>query len=246
VLDVPLVLFAPVQPVPPAVQDVGLFVALQLIFALLPVVMDIGLALIVTTGAGGLVTVRGTLFWYPVPPALVQLRLNKYVLALEGVNVRVPEAVGVIDPDQSPLAVQDVGLFVARQLMVVLLPTVTELGLTLNDTDGGLGTTVMGTLENVLPLALPQVSVYVYTLSVVSAPVLNEPVAGLLPDQSPLAVQLVGLLLASQLIVTLVPRVTGLSGALEIVTSGVSGGGSIVCTVAVANPEPALLVHVSV
>lgn len=52
----------PLQPVPPAVHDVGLLVALQVMLALPPVVTDIGVVLIVTTGAAGLVTVRGILF----------------------------------------------------------------------------------------------------------------------------------------------------------------------------------------
>jgi hypothetical protein len=71
---VPLLAFAPLQ-LPLAVHDVGLLVADQLRLLLPPVVTEMGLALRVTTGFGGLVTVSGTLLAYPVPAALVQLRL---------------------------------------------------------------------------------------------------------------------------------------------------------------------------
>lgn len=71
-----------------------------------------------------------------------------------------PELVGVIDPDQSPLAVQLVGLLVALQLIVTGVPVVVELGLTLSETTGRLGTTVISTVVEVLPLALPHVRVY--------------------------------------------------------------------------------------
>ena len=46
----------------PAEHDVGLFVAVQVIVADLPVDMDIGLTDSDTTGTAGIVTVRGTLF----------------------------------------------------------------------------------------------------------------------------------------------------------------------------------------
>jgi hypothetical protein len=46
-----------------------------------------------------------------------------------------------LEPPQSPLAVQEVGLLVAFQLSVALLPTVIDEGLTVKDTDGGLGST---------------------------------------------------------------------------------------------------------
>jgi hypothetical protein len=65
---------APLQS-PLAVHELGLLVADHVKFELPPVVVDIGLALIVTTGTGGMVTVRATLFVKPVPPAFWQLRL---------------------------------------------------------------------------------------------------------------------------------------------------------------------------
>ncbi len=59
-LWVPLLAFAPLQ-LPLAVQLVGLFVADQVRFELLPTLTEIGFALRLTTGAGGFVTVKGTL-----------------------------------------------------------------------------------------------------------------------------------------------------------------------------------------
>lgn len=55
----PLDDFEPLQS-PLATQDVGELVALQLMFELLPEVIEIGLELILTTGFGGKLTVTGT------------------------------------------------------------------------------------------------------------------------------------------------------------------------------------------
>jgi hypothetical protein len=71
---VPLLALEPPQS-PLAVQEVGLLVALQDKVELPPVVTDIGLALKLTCGAGGIVTAKFTFFIKPVPPALVQDRL---------------------------------------------------------------------------------------------------------------------------------------------------------------------------
>ena len=73
-LWVPLALFAPLQ-LPLAVQLVGLLVADHDKFEFPPTETEMGLALRLTTGFGGFETVRGMLLAYPVPPALVQLRL---------------------------------------------------------------------------------------------------------------------------------------------------------------------------
>jgi len=74
VLWVPLAALVPLQ-LPLAVHDVGLLVADQVILALLPAVMEIGLRASVTTGTGGSDTTRVTLLLYPVPPALVHDKL---------------------------------------------------------------------------------------------------------------------------------------------------------------------------
>lgn len=75
-LSVPLTVRAPFQPallgLLEPVHDVGLLVAFQLIVALLPVVMAIGLRVTVTTGVAGTVTVNEMLVAWPVPPAFVQ------------------------------------------------------------------------------------------------------------------------------------------------------------------------------
>ena len=59
-LCVPLLDFAPLQS-PLALQEVGLLVALQVRVELLPDVTEIGFELKFTTGAGGKLTVSGTL-----------------------------------------------------------------------------------------------------------------------------------------------------------------------------------------
>ena len=51
-----------------------------------------------------------------------------------------------------------------------------------------------------------------------------EPAAGRLPDQSPLAVQLVGLFVALHLMVVPPPGSIGPAGVASMVTSGTSGG----------------------
>ena len=72
----PLLALAPTQE-PLAVHDVGLFVADQEIVEELPDVIDIGLAVIVTTGAGGKLTTSGIFVTLVVPPAFVQDRPYK-------------------------------------------------------------------------------------------------------------------------------------------------------------------------
>ena len=66
----PLAAFAPVHD-PEAVQDVGLLVADQDKVEDPPTVVDIGLAVILTTGGGGKLTVKGMLLTVVVPPELV-------------------------------------------------------------------------------------------------------------------------------------------------------------------------------
>ena len=72
----PLAVLAPAHE-PLAVQDVGLLVALQDNVDELPTVVEIGFAFIVTTGAGGKVTVSGILLTVVVPPLFAQDKLYK-------------------------------------------------------------------------------------------------------------------------------------------------------------------------
>jgi hypothetical protein len=59
---------------PDAVHELGLLVLFQVRVELPPVVIEMGLAESETTGWGGMVTVRATLFIEPLPPALVQVK----------------------------------------------------------------------------------------------------------------------------------------------------------------------------
>ncbi len=72
-------------------------------------------------------------------------------------------------------------------------------------------------------------------------PVLCEPLAALLPDQLPLAVQLVGLFVTLQVIVDDEPVVIDV-GLTDMLTTGVA----ITVTVAEAVPEPAELLQLNV
>ncbi len=74
--------------------------------------------------------------------------------------------VAVLVPDQSPLAVQDVGLFVAFQVKVVVSLTYTDAGLvdmvTMGAPTGALLVCVItptGTVEKPVPVAVVHVSV---------------------------------------------------------------------------------------
>ena len=81
-----------------------------------------------------------------------------------------------------------------------------------------------------------------------SAPVDSLPLLALDPDQSPLAVQEVGLLVALQLIVVLWPIVR-LDTVAEIVTTGLATGGGVellTAKLALAVPVPPALVQARV
>mgnify|MGYP000997229042 CR=1 FL=1 len=67
----------------------------------------------------------------------------------------------------------------------------------------------------------------------------------LAPLQSPLAVQAEGALVTDHVSVMLAPGVTGPTGLLANEVMGRSGGGVVTATVAVAYPEPTLLVQVN-
>lgn len=114
----PVGVLAPVQ-LPLAVQEEGLFVVDHVMVELPPVVNVLGLKLIFTPGSAITVTVADP---EPLPALLEQLKLYVYVPAVDIVPVPVLP-LPPLDPVQLPLAVQDVGLFVAAQLIVELEPT---------------------------------------------------------------------------------------------------------------------------
>lgn len=127
-----------------------------------------------------------------------------------------PDEVFVPIVGQSPVATHDVGLFVEDQVIVELDPTNIELGVTLSDTEGGAGTTVMSTAELFVPVSLLHESVNVYDLTELDAPVANGPTDSCPdvpfdPDQSPLPVHEVGLFAVLQLSVTEAPDNTVVS-----------------------------------
>jgi hypothetical protein len=64
-----------------------------------------------------------------------------------------------LDPDQSPLAVHEVGLFVADQLMVDAPPIKIAFGLTVSDIAGGFGNTKIEAVSNDDPLEFEHVNV---------------------------------------------------------------------------------------
>jgi hypothetical protein len=97
---------------------VGLLVALQVIVALLPVLIDAGLTEIVTTGIA--ITVRLAEL-DPEPAELLQLKLYVNVPA-EFIGPVLVLPLPALAPLQLPLAVQDVGLLVALHEIVELLP----------------------------------------------------------------------------------------------------------------------------
>lgn len=97
-----------------------------------------------------------------MPPALVQLRVYEYVPA--ELNTPVDMVPLVTLPPFHPafagalLPVQEVGVFVLLHVKLALLPAVTAIGLTDNDTTGAGGTvTVRATLRALpVPPALVQ------------------------------------------------------------------------------------------
>ena len=69
-------------------------------------------------------------------------------------------------PLQLPLAVHDVGLFVADQLTVELCPESMLLGLTVSETLGALGSTCTDAASLMLPVSFEHVMVNTYSLMV--------------------------------------------------------------------------------
>ncbi len=133
VLALPDVSFAPLQS-PVAVQLVA-FVLLHVSVALLPLVIDVGLAVKVTVGTGGAVTVT-VADAEALPP--LPVHSNVYVLVAVSPPVDAVPLVALV-PDQVPEAAQLVA-FVLLQVSVEPLPLVIDVGLAVKVTVGAEGT----------------------------------------------------------------------------------------------------------
>ncbi len=131
----PLIACAPVQP-PDAVHDVA-FVLDQVSVELLPVVIDVGLALRVTVGSAEVTVTVALAGVAVVPPGPVHA--SAYVVVAVGETKSVPLI--ACAPVQPPEAVQVVAL-VLDQLSVELLPAVIDAGLALSATVGSGDVTV--------------------------------------------------------------------------------------------------------
>ncbi|MCC7198694.1 MAG: hypothetical protein IT483_04210 [Gammaproteobacteria bacterium] len=153
---VPVVAFAPAQPAAPlvAVHDVAL-VDDQVSKVVPPEATDVGLADSVAVAAGGGATdTVAVALWAVVPPMPVQLRV-KVVLVVSAGEVSVPEvAFAPVHPFE---AVHEVAL-VDDHVIAVVLPLVTEVGLTLIDTVGAGTTVTVALCVTLLPPAFAQVS----------------------------------------------------------------------------------------
>jgi hypothetical protein len=201
VLVLPEVDWVPDQS-PEAVQEVAL-VDDHVSMDALPLVTDVGLALMDTVGAdvdvgGATVTIIDLL---ALPPAPLQLRL-KVLVAVSVPLDWLPE-VGLV-PDQAPDAVQEVAL-VDDHVSMDALPLVTDVGLALRDTvgaggggggGGGSGSSSGALTVTVIDwLALPPapLQLRLKVLVAVSIPLDWLPEVDLVPDQAPEAVQEVAL-----------------------------------------------------
>ncbi|MFZ1249016.1 MAG: hypothetical protein WAQ24_01700 [Candidatus Saccharimonadales bacterium] len=158
-----------------------------------------------------------------LPADVEQLRVNLYVLMTERlVTTWFPLA--AFAPDQSPLAVHEVGLLVTDHIIVILDPGTTgPTGLLLIfiwGTPGGRVSTVSHPVAAALvPDAFLQISVKLYFLATDNFPVSVAPLAAFIPDQSPLAVHELGLLVASHRIVEESPAKI-MFGVAAIFTTG--------------------------
>lgn len=171
---VPLAAFVPVQ-LPLAVQEVGVLVALQVTVAvaLAPAVIVTGFTEIVTLGTATTVRVTDLL---PDPALLLQLKVYVNVPAVFMAPVDCVPLAPLLPLQPVPLAVQEVGLLVALQLMVELLPVPIDVGDADIVTTGGEVVVPELTLTLVLaepvPPAFEQLRLYVNVPIVLSAPVL--------------------------------------------------------------------------
>jgi hypothetical protein len=132
-------------------------------------------------------------------------------------------------------------------VMVALLPLVIVLGLAVIVYTGRFGSTTTDAVASCAPAVpeLLQVSLKSYCFIELSGPTTCEPLALLLPVQSPLATHDVGLLATCHVNVTDEPGRTESATLLEIVTQAASGGGSLTVTLTVAVlDDPALFLQI--
>jgi hypothetical protein len=223
-----LVVRAPVETLPevacvpdqaPLAVQLVVFVEDQVSVLVLPVTTVVGFALIETVGGAMTVTVADC---SAVPPGPAQLSV--YVpLAVSAPVETVPEVAFV--PDHAPLAVQLVVL-ADDQVRVLVPPVTTVVGFALTETVGAAITLAIADCVAVPP---GPVQVRVYVLFAVNGPVDIVPEVAWVPDQAPLAVQLVAFV-DVQLRVVALPLDT-LAGFTLIVTSG-AGVPAVTVTVA--------------
>lgn len=195
------------------------------------------------TGGGPLTT--SVALAVVVPPALLQLKLYMYVLAVLITPVDWDPPVRPLLPVHPPDAVHDVAPFPTDHVIVADDPVVIEAGDTDTDTVG-FAITVREADADEAPALLLHASVYVYNPAVVTIPLFCDPDALFAPPQLPLAVHDVGLLVADQLIVVLppVPMVVGLR--LIATTGLLTTTPLLTLTDVVAEPDPPALLHVNV
>ncbi len=243
VWEPPLTALLPLHPVPPAVQEVGFFPVVHVTVVLLPAVIVLGETDTETVGFAMTVMLTDL---EPEPALLLHERVKVYVPAVVITPVLCePFADFAPVHDALPLAVQLVGLFVADQVRVELLPVPILLGLADIETTGGLAAVPLVAVTPVVALPVPpafvQLSVYVYGVAeVASDPVDAVPLLALVPLQRPLAVQLVGLLVADHVRFELPPEVTDIGLAL-IVTTGLGTVPTVSGTLFAYPVRPALV-----
>ncbi|HEY0341241.1 MAG TPA: hypothetical protein VGC34_10575 [Steroidobacteraceae bacterium] len=170
---------------PLAVQPVALVDDHVSVLAL-PEVTVVGFALIATVGELITVTVAD---WVAVPPAPVQLNVNVLLAVKAPVDTLLP-AVALV-PDHAPLAVQLVAL-VDDQVSLLAAPLETLEGLALSVTVGADAPLFTVTITDCVAVPPGPVQASVNVLLLVRAPVETLlPEVACVPDQAPLAVQLV-------------------------------------------------------
>jgi hypothetical protein len=123
---------------------------------------------------------------------------------------------GSLSPDQSPLALQLLGLLVTLHDRYEVSPVYTEVGVAASVTAGRVVTLPLPpwavaptlTVANPVPVAVLQVRVNMYVWTLVRAGVSSSPEVDLLPDQSSLATHDFGLLVTLHLRCVLPPALT--------------------------------------
>jgi hypothetical protein len=171
------------------------------------------------------------------PPAPVQAKV--YLVAVVSFAVLCEPIVACV-PLQPPEAVHEVAL-VDDQLSIDAAPLVTVLGAAARVTDGA--GVVTETVADCAALPPAPLHVSVYVAPVLSAPVDDEPLVALLPDQAPEAVHEVALV-AVQLTVELAPLATVLGFAVTVTAGAEAAAVTETVTVCVALPPAPLQVSV--